>query len=105
MHIGLLDSICERTNKLIESKIKDVKDIFEKKFEEIMDKIKEIKIKDMENRIDIDKYSKEFKLFTDDFYSFKEHMEKYGINIEQKINKIETNEENNKKIDAINNSI
>jgi hypothetical protein len=105
MHIGLLDSICERTNKLIESKIKDVKDIFEKKFEEIMDKIKEIKIKDMENRIDIDKYSKEFKLFTDDFYSFKEHMEKYGINIEQKINKIETNEENNKKIDANNEKI
>ena len=105
MHIGLLDSICERSNKLIESKIKDVKDIFEKKFEEIMDKIKEIKIKDMENRIDIDKYSKEFKLFTDDFYSFKEHMEKYGINIEQKINKIETNEENNKKIDANNEKI
>ena len=105
MHIGLLDSICERTNKLMESKIKDIKDIFEKKFEEIMDKIKEIKIKDMENRIDIDKYSKEFKLFTDDFYSFKEHMEKYGINIEQKINKIETNEENNKKIDANNEKI
>ena len=105
MHFGFYDNIVDRTNKLIENNIEDVKNIYEKKFEEILDKINEIKIKNIENRIDIEKYSNEFKLFTEDFYLFKEHMEKFETKIEERLNKIEINEQNNKKIDVNNEKI
>ena len=105
MHFGFYDNIVDRTNKLIESNIEDIKNNYEKKFEEILDKINEIKIKNIENRMDIEKYSNEFKLFTEDFYLFKEHMEKFETKIEERLNKIEINEQNNKKIDVINNSL
>ena len=105
MHFGFYDNFVDRTNKLIESNIEDIKNNYEKKFEEILDKINEIKIKNIENRMDIEKYSNEFKLFTEDFYLFKEHMEKFETKIEERLNKIEINEQNNKKIDVINNSL
>ena len=105
MHFGFYDNIVDRTNKLIENNIEDVKNIYEKKFEEIFDKINEIKIKNIENRMDIEKYSNEFKLFTEDFYLFKEHMEKFETKIEERLNKIEINEQNNKKIDVNNEKI
>ena len=99
LYFGIFDSVYERTNKLIESKIDEVKISIGKKLEEIWDKISEIKLKDIENRMNFEKHLNEFKLFTEDVYGFKEHLDKLEIKIENDLikNKNEMEEKNNEK--------
>ena len=73
LYFGIFDSVYERNIKLIESKVDEVKISIGKKLEEIWDKISEIKLKDIENRMNFEKHLSEFKLFTEDVYGFKEH--------------------------------
>ena len=99
LYFGIFDSVYERTNKLIESKIDEVKISIGKKLEEILEKISEIKLKDIENRMNMEKHLNEFKLFTEDVYGFKEHLDKLEIKIENDLikNKNEMEEKNNEK--------
>ena len=99
LYFGIFDSVYERTNKLIESKIDEVKISIGKKLEEILEKISEIKLKDIENRMNFEKHLNEFKLFTEDVYGFKEHLDKLEIKIENDLikNKNEMEEKNNEK--------
>ena len=101
LYFGIFDSVYDRTNKLVESKIEEVKINIGKKLEEIWEKISEIKLKDIENRMNIEKHLNEFKLFTEDVYGFKEQLDKLQIKIENneliKI-KNEIDENNNEKI-------
>ena len=97
MYFGIFDKIFDRANKLIENKNGDLKIALGKKLEEIMDKISEIKLKDIENKMNLENHLKQFKLFTEDVYGFKEHLDKLDAKIEQKLNKNnnEREEENN----------
>ena len=101
LYFGIFDSVYDRTNKLVESKIEEVKINIGKKLEEIWEKINEIKLKDIENRMNIEKHLNEFKLFTEDVYGFKEQLDKLQIKIENnELSKIkdEIDENNNEKI-------
>ena len=97
MYFGIFDKIFDRANKLIENKNEDLKIALGKKLEEIMDKISEIKLKDIENKMNLENHLKQFKLFTEDVYGFKEHLDKLDAKIEQELNKNnnEREEENN----------
>lgn len=97
MYFGIFDKIFDRANKLIENKNEDLKMALGKKLEEIMDKISEIKLKDIENKMNLENHLKQFKLFTEDVYGFKEHLDKLDAKIEQELNKNnnEREEENN----------
>lgn len=97
MYFGIFDNIYDRTNKLTENKIEDIKVIYGKKFEEIWDVISEIKLKIVESRMNFEKHLKDFKLFTEDVCGFKEHLDKLEIKIEQELIKNENEmKENNK---------
>ena len=97
MYFGIFDKIFDRANKLIENKNEDLKIALGKKLEEIMDKISEIRLKDIENKMNLENHLKQFKLFTEDVYGFKEHLDKLDAKIEQELNKNnnEREEENN----------
>lgn len=99
LYFGIFDSVYERNIKLIESKVDEVKISIGKKLEEIWEKISEIKLKDIENRMNFEKHLNEFKLFTEDVYGFKEHLDKLEIKIENDLikNKNEMEEKNNEK--------
>ena len=99
LYFGIFDSVYERNIKLIESKVDEVKISIGKKLEEIWDKISEIKLKDIENRMNFEKHLSEFKLFTEDVYGFKEHLDKLEIRIENDLikNKNEMDEKNKEK--------
>ena len=99
LYFGIFDSVYERNIKLIESKVDEVKISIGKKLEEIWEKISEIKLKDIENRMNFEKHLSEFKLFTEDVYGFKEHLDKLEIKIENDLikNKNEMEEKNNEK--------
>ena len=86
IYFGIFDNVYERTNQLVENKIENLKVIYEKKFEEILNKVNDVKLKDIENRMNLEKHFKEFKLFTEDVYSFKEHLDKIEIKINQDLN-------------------
>ena len=97
MYFGIFDNIYDRTNKLTENKIEDIKVIYGKKFEEIWDVISEIKLKIVESRMNFEKHLKDFKLFTEDVCGFKEHLDKLEIKIDQELIKNENEmKENNK---------
>lgn len=87
LYFGIFDTIYERSNNLVDNKIEDVKIFFQKKIEEIWDKISEMKLKDIETRMNIDQYSKEFKLFTEDIYLFKDKVDKIYINTFEQLDK------------------
>ena len=99
LYFGIFDTVYERSNNLVDNKVEDVKNFFQKKIEEIWDKISEIKLKDIETRMSIDKYSKEFKLFTEDIYLFKDKIDKIDINALEQLNKTLKEQELNKNRD------
>jgi len=99
LYFGIFDTVYERSNNLVDNKVEDVKNFFQKKIEEIWDKISEIKLKDIETRMSIDKYSKEFKLFTEDIYLFKDKIDKIDINALEQLDKTLKEKELNKNKD------
>ena len=99
LYFGIFDTVYERSNNLVDNKVEDVKNFFQKKIEEIWDKISEIKLKDIETRMSIDKYSKEFKLFIEDIYLFKDKIDKIDINALEQLDKTLKEKELNKNKD------
>ena len=97
LYYGIFDNIYDRNNNLIENKIEYIKTFFDKKFKDIEEKISDIKVKDINNKINLDNHLEEFNLFIKEIDSIKEQMGKIKIKIEEKLNKNENNDINDNK--------
>jgi hypothetical protein len=97
LYYGIFDNIYDRNNNLIENKIEYIKTFFDKKFKDIEEKISEIKVKDINNKINLDNHLEEFNLFIKDIDSIKEQFGKIKIKIEEELNKNENNDINDNK--------
>ena len=92
LYYGIFDNIYDRNNNLIENKIEYIKTFFDKKFKDIEEKISDIKVKDINNKINLDNHLEEFNLFIKEIDSIKEQMGKIKIKIEEELNKKENND-------------
>ena len=92
LYYGIFDNIYDRNNNLIENKIEYIKTFFDKKFKDIEEKISDIKVKDINNKINLDNHLEEFNLFIKDIDSIKEQLGKIKIKIEEELNKKENND-------------
>ena len=92
LYYGIFDNIYDRNNNLIENKIEYIKTFFDKKFKDIEEKISDIKVKDINNKINLDNHLEEFNLFIKDIDSIKEQFGKIKIKIEEELNKKENND-------------
>ena len=97
LYYGIFDNIYDRNNNLIENKIEYIKTFFDKKFKDIEEKISDIKVKDINNKINLDNHLEEFNLFIKEIDSIKEQMGKIKIKIEEELNKNENNDINDNK--------
>lgn len=97
LYYGIFDNIYDRNNNLIENKIEYIKTFFDNKFKDIEEKISEIKVKDINNKINLDNHLEEFNLFIKDIDSIKEQFGKIKIKIEEELNKNENNDINDNK--------
>ena len=97
LYYGIFDNIYDRNNNLIENKIEYIKTFFDKKFKDIEEKISDIKVKDINNKINLDNHLEEFNLFIKDIDSIKEQFGKIKIKIEEELNKKENNDINDNK--------
>ena len=97
LYYGIFDNIYDRNNNLIENKIEYIKTFFDKKFKDIEEKISEIKVKDINNKINLDNHLEEFNLFIKDIDIIKEQFGKIKIKIEEELNKNENNDINDNK--------
>lgn len=97
LYYGIFDNIYDRNNNLIENKIEYIKTFFDNKFKDIEEKISEIKVKDINNKINLDNHLDEFNLFIKDIDSIKEQFGKIKIKIEEELNKNENNDINDNK--------
>ena len=91
LYYGIFDNIYDRNNNLIENKIEYIKTFFDKKFKDIEEKISDIKVKDINNKINLDNHLEEFNLF------IKEQFGEIKIKIEEELNKNENNDINDNK--------
>ena len=103
LYYGIFDNIYDRNNNLIENKIEYIKTFFDKKFKDIEEKISDIKVKDINNKINLDNHLEEFNLFIKEIDSIKEQMGKIKIKIEEELNKNENNDINDNKDKTENN--
>ena len=97
LYYGIFDNIYDRNNNLIENKIEYIKTFFDKKFKDIEEKISDLKVKDINNKINLDNHLEEFNLFIKEIDSIKEQMGKIKIKIEEELNKNENNDINDNK--------
>lgn len=97
LYYGIFDNIYDRNNNLIENKIEYIKTFFDKKFKDIEEKISDIKVKDINNKINLDNHLEEFNLFIKDIDSIKEQFGEIKIKIEEELNKNENNDINDNK--------
>ena len=97
LYYGIFDNIYDRNNNLIENKIEYIKTFFDKKFKDIEEKISDIKVKDINNKINLDNHLEEFNLFIKDIDIIKEQFGKIKIKIEEELNKNENNDINDNK--------
>ena len=97
LYYGIFDNIYDRNNNLIENKIEYIKTFFDKKFKDIEEKISDIKVKDINNKINLDNHLEEFNLFIKEIDNIKEQMGKIKIKIEEELNKNENNDINDNK--------
>lgn len=97
LYYGIFDNIYDRNNNLIENKIEYIKTFFDKKFKDIEELISDIKVKDINNKINLDNHLEEFNLFIKEIDSIKEQMGKIKIKIEEELNKNENNDINDNK--------
>ena len=97
LYYGIFDNIYDRNNNLIENKIEYIKTFFDKKFKDIEEKISDIKVKDINNKINLDNHLEEFNLFIKDIDIIKEQFGKIKIKIEEELNKKENNDINDNK--------
>ena len=94
---NFINTMKEKNNENLEKNTVNLNLIFEKKLKDISDKIGDIKMKDMETRMNFEKHLNEFRLFTDDVYEIKEiikNMENIHINNTENI-MIKNNDLNN----------